>query len=98
MAGLDLGDPGVGRHGRALEPPAHQQHRRPEVAQLGEVDVPLVAEDPLEDRPELGIQTELGVEGVHLGGDHRLGDAHGGARPQAGPGGTDGIDRAHRWP
>ncbi|CFP67900.1 Uncharacterised protein [Bordetella pertussis] len=61
---MQAGQGHVPGHGRAAKASGAAQYRRPEVDQLGEVDVPVV-DMGVEDRSQLGVAPHFGVELVH---------------------------------
>lgn len=90
MDAIDIRNPGVDHHRSAVEAPAHQHHRRPEVAHGLQVSVPAIADFTVEDRPQHGVGADCIVEAVDKGMDHRLGYADG-RTGTAGVWGTDSI-------
>src|SRR5665213_19262 len=72
MDRLDCLEPHVGHHWIALVAARHQHHRRPEIAHLCQMLVPVLANHARKDWPNERVQAHLCIEVVDNFADHRL--------------------------
>ncbi|HEX5280958.1 MAG TPA: hypothetical protein VFW28_12845 [Micropepsaceae bacterium] len=74
MVGLDHFEPHMGDHRIALVAAAHAHNRRPEIAHLGEMRIPVVADHAREYRPQHLVGADARVKAVHKFVDQLFGD------------------------